>query len=292
MARCQPDKQPMMPLRPDLLLPLLSTVSRVLRFSAPVAIAVAGALTGTLALGMAAGVYAAGMDDPVPDMQMAQSVPVWEPGDPVPGSATLPNMKEAMPDVPVATPSPSPAPSPAAATASEAEDPQDFLCNRAPAGKTVPVPPPFNRWLVRVCAPQGQALVPVLGEAWVAHGSADPVSILAMPPGAVPPPNIGAFDARYDIRFDALEGGEATGERLKRALGLLRTATSASETAPQADAVWQLDAVSNVAGTRYNLFFYLAGERPHRIIACLDQCRQALYLDVLTGAEAEHVLGR
>ncbi|MBO6666757.1 hypothetical protein [Parvibaculum sp.] len=181
---------------------------------------------------------------------------------------------------------------PEAADRIEASDPEDFLCARAPAGKAATVPPPFDRWLVRVCSPRGQALVPVLGEAWVAHNSADPVSILAMPPGAVPPPTAGAFDARYDIRFDILEGGKAEGERLRRAEALLAAATPAGETPFKPDAIWQLDAVSNVAATRYNLFFYLSGERPGRIIACLDQCRQALFLDVLTGQEAKEALGQ
>ena len=181
---------------------------------------------------------------------------------------------------------------PEAARRIEASDPEDFLCARAPAGKAITVPPPFDRWLVRVCSPRGQALVPVLGEAWVAHNSADPVSILAMPPGAVPPPTAGAFDARYDIRFDILEGGKAEGERLRRAEALLAAATPAGETPFKPDAIWQLDAVSNVAATRYNLFFYLSGERPGRIIACLDQCRQALFLDVLRGQEAKDAIGR
>lgn len=242
---------------------------------------------------------------------------VWEPGDPPRGahdergidmemdpltglSADDPRANTAkpltVPDVPPDTGAPAettPAEAPANtnAPAASADDPQDFLCERAPQGKAKPVPAPFDRWLVRVCAPQGQALVPVLGEAWVAHGSADAVSILAMPPGAVPPPSIGAFDARYDIRFDALEGGKLEGEPLARAAALIETAAGQSK-APSYDTVWQLDAVSNVGGMRYNLFFYVNGERPGQIIACLDQCRQALYLDVLKGAEAKEVLGR
>ncbi len=67
---------------------------------------------------------------------------------------------------------------------------------------------------------------------------------------------------------------------------------------PAYDTVWQLDALSNIAlpgkaeGARYNLFFYVAATRPRHIIACLDECRQALYLDVLSGVEAAEVLGR
>jgi len=186
---------------------------------------------------------------------------------------------------------PAAAPEPAGTPRTAHADPDDFLCTRAPAGKAVAVPAPFDRWLVRVCSPRGQALMPAPGEAWVAHNSADPVSILAMPPGAVPPPTAGAFDARYDIRFVSLAGGKTAGEREDRAAALLQSATGQG-TLPAHDAIWQLDAVSNVGETRYNLFFYIAGERPTRIIACLDQCRQALYLDVLKGEEAKEVIAR
>lgn len=258
--------------------------------------------------------------DEVPDMQMAQSVPVWEPGDPLPGSETsapaapaepeevpaaraaepvlapplqLPNSRPAA-ATPVSTPALPAAPTPAVKSA--AEDPEDFLCTRAPLGKAAAVPQPFDRWLVRVCAPQGQALVPVLGEAWVAHGSADPVSILAMPPDGLPPPVAGTFDARYDIRFVGFEGGKTEGARRDRATELLKAATGGQEKLPAHDEAWQLDALSNVDTARYNIFFYLAGSaaeggRPNHIIVCLDQCRQALYLDVLRGAEAKEVLG-
>lgn len=210
-------------------------------------------------------------------------------GTPIPPRRKTPPPAAAQ-EAPAAAPSPAASPAPSTAQAqATAEDPDDFLCSRAPAGKTTPVPPPFNQWLVRVCSPRGQALVPVFGEAWVAHNSADPVSLLAMPPGAVPPPSIGAFDPRYDIRFETFEGGKAAGERRAQAAGLIETASGA-EKVPAYDEIWQLDAVSNVAGARYNLFFFVADNRPHRIIACLDQCRLALYLDVLKGEEAKEVL--
>jgi len=232
----------------------------------------------------------------------AAGVPVWEPGDPL--SDMEPDMRiEAVPAMPMAPPARKPQGAPAvpatqtAAAPEATEDAADFLCARAPEGTTVPVPPPFDGWLVRVCAAQGQALVPVSGEAWVAHGSADPISILALAPGATPPDGAG-FDPRYDIRFTAFAGEEATDARRARADALLAAATSNGSRLPAYDAVWQLDAQSNVAlpgeaeGARYNLFFYLAGTRPAHIIACLDECRQALYLDVLTGVEAAEVLKR
>ena len=265
--------------------------------------------------------------------EFAQTAQVWEPGDPVPDAgldmgvpamtheasetetplAPLPKKRPGQRSAvsPAATAEPqgdsedeteSTGPATASGTASDtgasgASDPADFLCARAPEGKTAPVPEPFDGWFVRVCSPKGQALVPVKGEAWVAHGSADPVSILAMPPGAVPPPADASFDARYDIRFDLFAGGETADDRLARAKALIKAATGEGEKTPAHDEVWQLDAVSNLKGAHYNIFFYVAGKsaegaRPHHLIACLDQCRQALYLDVLTGAEAAEVLGQ
>ena len=253
-----------------------------------------------------------------PGLELAQSVPVWEPGDPVPdagpdtgiadtttdydfgeaaASPPLPKGPPLRPTVTGEAGAPDDKGESSERTASIAEDPTDFLCGRAPAGKTAAVPAPFDRWLVRVCSPKGQALVPVQGEAWVAHGSADPVSILAMPPGVVPPPADATFDARYDIRFETFVGGQTAEKRLARASALIDTATGENEKTPPHDEVWQLDAVSNVGGAHYNIFFYVTGAsaegaRPHHMIACLDQCRQALYLDVLTGAEAADVIGQ
>ncbi len=235
----------------------------------------------------------------------AQGVPVWEPGDPLPDlGPDLAPMRAAAGAAPAddtMTPLPPPrrpaATTAPAKTAAAAPDASDFLCANAPEGMTAEVPPPFNGWLVRVCAPQGQALVPVEGQAWVAFGSADPVSILALAPGATAPGGAG-FDPRYDIRFDEFAGGEATGARRARATALLVAATPNGAGPPPHDAVWQLDAQSNIAlpgtaeGARYNLFFYVANGAPKRIIACLDECRQALHLEVLSGAEAAEVLGR
>lgn len=240
---------------------------------------------------------------PVPEAGYAFAQ-VWEPGDPVPDSIDLPEDISADPSAPAspvtagdaapdststpATPETGPAP----ATLSASEDPEDFLCSRAPVGKAVRVPPPFDRWLVLVCTQDGQALVPVMGEAWVAHGSADPVSIFALPPGGTPPSHGPGFDPRYDIRFLALTGGETQEERRERALHLLQLATKGGEEVPDYSEIWQLDALSNAGGARYNIFFYRNGERPSRIITCLDQCRQALHLDVLSGAEAREALDR
>ena len=241
----------------------------------------------------------------LPAAAHAQTTPVWEPGDPLPDLGPdlmpVPVIVTARADAAVTPlpPPPRPAAAPTAAktAAEQPGDTSDFLCAKAPEGATAEVPPPFNGWLVRVCAPQGQALVPVKGKAWVPHGSADTVSILALPPGAIPPGGAG-FDPRYDIRFSEFAGVETDGERRARATALIRAATPNGAKPPPHDSVWQLDAQSNIAlpgaseAARYNIFFYAANGEPQRIIACLDQCRQALHLEVLSGTEAAEVLGQ
>lgn len=244
---------------------------------------------------------------------------VWEPGDPLPGPMSnredgldipedesvlsLPATRKPEPRV-IYPPPQRPVPDasldettsvpavPMPSAPSTEDDPEDFLCLRAPAGKAAPVPPPFDQWLVLVCTQDGQVLVPVEGEAWVVRGSADIVSLFALPPGAEAPKQGAGFDARYDIRFEEISGGEATGERRERATSLLRLATNQNEALPDFRDIWQLDALSNVGGTRYNVFFYRTGERPTRLIVCLDRCMKALHVDVLSGAEAKEVLGR
>lgn len=156
----------------------------------------------------------------------------------------------------------------------------DLMCEHAPTGTVAEVPYPFNQWLVLVCSPLGQALVPPKGTKWVAHGTFDPISILAQPPSVSPLPETDQFDPRYDIRFKSLLGLKTDGERRKRALAMLALASGA-DPVPVIDAIWQLDAVSNIGDTRYNIFLYTQDEKPRRIIACLDQCQQALLLDVI-----------
>lgn len=213
---------------------------------------------------------------------------------PVPSEQAPPrHVPDAAPDTSTSAPPIPPAKPAERQTARTAEDdPEDFLCLRAPAGKAAPVPPPFDEWLVLVCTRDGQALVPVEGEAWVVRGSADIVSLFALPPGAEAPRQDAGFDARYDIRFETISGGEATGERKDRAISLLRLATNQNEALPDFRDIWQLDATSNVGDARYNIFFYRTGERPGRIIVCLDRCMKALHVEVLSGAEAKEALGR
>ncbi|MGB5093703.1 MAG: hypothetical protein WBN97_10395 [Parvibaculum sp.] len=193
---------------------------------------------------------------------MSQMAPVIERGDRVPqGAAIAP-------------------PAPGMSGSAGNPDDNDLMCEHAPAGTVVEVPAPFNQWLVLVCSPIGQALVPVKGASWVAHGTLDPISILAQPPTASVIPPSDEFDPRYGLRFKTLIGIKAQDERHKRALAMLKLASGA-DPVPTVEEIWQLDAVSNIVDTRYNIFFYTRKEKPQRIIACLDQCQQALLLDVV-----------
>lgn len=201
------------------------------------------------------------------DMPMTQLPPILERGNRVPDGV------EIAP----------PAPGMADMTAGAETD--DLLCENAPVGTVAEVPAPFNQWLVLVCSPIGQALVPIKGTSWVAHGTLDPISILAQPPTASAIPPSEAFDPRYGIRFKMLVGLEASDERRQRAMAMLKLA-SGDDSMPAIDDIWQLDAVSNIVDTRYNIFFYTQNDKPQRIIACLDQCQQALLLDVVPSANA------
>lgn len=168
----------------------------------------------------------------------------------------------------------------------------DLLCAHAPAGSVQSVPSPFNLWLVVVCAPQSQALVPIEGMAWFAHGTQNPVSILALPPGATPVPRSEGYNPSYGVRFKSLFAAEVKGDKHKRAMAMLAEQVKLSTPSqssgntgqaplPKVDHIFQLDAVSIIYDMRYNIYFYLSGMRPVAGIACLDQCRRALFFDIV-----------
>jgi len=163
---------------------------------------------------------------------------------------------------------------------------EDLLCDRAPPGTVPSVPAPFGLWAVIVCVASGQALVPVEGMVWLAHGTGEPVSILALPPAVAPLPKTPDYDPRYAVRFKTLYAAEATSEKRRRALAYLGAALR-GDVLPDIDRVFQLDAVSSIYDLRYNIYFYLQGRRPHAVLACIDQCRQALAIDILTADEAK-----
>ena len=161
---------------------------------------------------------------------------------------------------------------------------EDLACAHAQPGTVPAMPAPFDMWVVLVCAAEGQALVPVEGMVWVAHGTSEPVSILALPPGATPVSPSEDFDPRYGVRFKLLVAAEAKGGKFKRVGALLKSALG-DEPLPRFDRIFQLDAVSIIYDVRYNVYFYVDGRRARAAIACIDGCKQALVMDVLTTAE-------
>tara|TARA_R110000868_G_scaffold13397_7_gene62574 strand:+ start:462 stop:1118 length:657 start_codon:yes stop_codon:yes gene_type:complete len=168
-----------------------------------------------------------------------------------------------------------------------------LLCGKAPTDFVKPVPSPFNLWVVLVCGPQSQALVPVEGMVWLSHGTNEAVSILALPPDAMPLPKTDEYDPSYGVRFKSLFSTEVKDEKLKRAISILETAQANSKhkkdvlPASQVEHVFQLDAVSNIYDMRYNIFFFIRSNVPQAAIVCIDGCSKFLYFDILTSAEAK-----
>jgi hypothetical protein len=161
-------------------------------------------------------------------------------------------------------------------------DEGDLACAYAPPGTVEAVPPPIDQWAVVVCA--SQALVPVEGMAWFAHNTRKTVSILALPPGTTSVPASDGYDPRYAVRFKALYAAEAKEKKRDRLLSHLKAAMG-TEPLPEIDRVFQLDAVSVIYDMRYNIFFYLQGDRPRFALACIDQCHKGLLMDVLTSEQ-------
>lgn len=160
----------------------------------------------------------------------------------------------------------------------------DLLCEHAPSGFVQPVPQPFNRWMLVVCARQSQALVPVKGMIWYAHGSTEPISILALPPGATSLPASRDYNPAYNVRFKSLYAARVEGDKRERALAMLQSALQAGGGADKktdVDHIFQLDAVSSIYEMRYNIFFYVSGTRPFAAMVCIDACQRTLLLDIV-----------
>jgi hypothetical protein len=170
---------------------------------------------------------------------------------------------------------------------------EDLLCAHAPEGTVRPVPSPFNLWLVLVCGPQSQALVPIEGMAWLAHGTDTPVSILALPPDATPVPRSAEYNPSYSVRFKSLFAAEVKDAKRTRIMAMLderiRQSASASSTngtpprpLPKIDHVFQLDAVSIIYDMRYNIYFFVSDKLPVAGIACVDGCKRSLFFDIVS----------
>ena len=166
----------------------------------------------------------------------------------------------------------------------------DLMCAHAPAGTVADVPAPFKFWMVLVCAPQAQALVPVEGMVWFAHGTRDPVSVLALPPGVADIPHTADYNPSYNVRFKSIFASEVKGVKRDRALGLLvaaQTKDNAFLAAGNVERIYQLDAVSSVYDMRYNIYFYVSDKLPRAGLICIDACRQMLLVDILNNDEAQ-----
>ena len=165
----------------------------------------------------------------------------------------------------------------------------DFLCEHAPAGTVAPMPPPFNFWVVVVCGAQSQALVPIESMKWVAHGTDEPVSILALPPGASAAPEPGNYVPGYRVRFKSLFAAEVTGDKRNRIMAMLKEHVAGDPSPahlPAIDHIFQLDAVSTIYDMRYNIYFYISGLKPVKGIACVDECKKTMFFDILSDDDA------
>ena len=171
----------------------------------------------------------------------------------------------------------------------------DLLCAHAPAGTVKPLPAPFKFWMVLVCAPQAQAFVPVEGMVWFAHGSTEPVSVLALPPGVAPLPRTADYNPSYNVRFKSVFASEARGAKRARAIELLDAAQAGGKqrlAAKEIERVYQLDAVSSIYDMRYNIYFYVRDNLPRAGLICIDACRQMLLVDILDDEEAQARLAK
>lgn len=126
------------------------------------------------------------------------------------------------------------------------------------------------------------------GNLWLRHGTASPLAVNALPPGTPPYPKSEKFDPRYGIRFSKFAGSELTAQKRDMSMKMLQVALK-SEVPSVIDGVFQLDALSVVNLTLYNLFFYTEKMEPKYLLACLDRCNRAVLLDVKTLDEAKEL---
>ena len=163
----------------------------------------------------------------------------------------------------------------------------DILCQNAPPGTVEEIPPPLDRWIIVLCTPDGQVLLPRLRdvvEMWLEHDTASPFKIAAAPPEALQ----GAGSVtKYDLRFSNISGRLATGGQRGLLLELWMQAFGQAGIPDDMGDVYQLDAVSVYGGELTNLFVYLRGDAPRWMVFCRERCRIGVPLDVLRGVELE-----
>ncbi|MGV8995496.1 MAG: hypothetical protein ACOH12_00945 [Parvibaculaceae bacterium] len=223
-----------------------------------------------------------------------QMAPVADDDEPAPAiSGSLLRGSE-VPDEPMSE-TVTPLPDKRSQAAKSASSDDDLMCTNAPADTVQPVPAPFKFWMVLVCAPQAQALVPIKGMVWFAHGTKEPVSVLALPPGASALPRTADYNPSYNVRFKNIYASEAKGKKLARALDMLTDAQTKGKPvlmAKEVERVYQLDAISSIYDMRYNIYFYVSDNVPRAGLICIDACRQMLLVDVLNDEEARARMGK
>lgn len=163
----------------------------------------------------------------------------------------------------------------------------DIECADAPAGSVEPVPSPLDRWIIVLCTPDGQVLAPRVRdkvELWLHHDTTETFLLPAGPRGLAR--RSGAITAN-EIRFTDFSGRLANGLHRTFLLELWQGAYGQKTLPTSIVDVYQLDVTSVVGETRFNLFVYVRADGPRWIIVCRQQCRQALAIDVLRGAELD-----
>lgn len=172
------------------------------------------------------------------------------------------------------------------AGAQEPADP-DILCQNAPEGTVADIPPPLDQWIIVLCTPDGQVLLPRLRdevEMWLERKTGSVFRINAAPPGALGgTPSI----TKYDLRFESFSGRLASGPHRRLLLELWMRAFDQPQVPENMGSVYQLDATTVYEGETVNLFVYLRGDEPRWMVFCRDRCRIGAALDVLRGAELE-----
>jgi len=172
------------------------------------------------------------------------------------------------------------------ASAQAPADP-DILCENAPAGTVEDIPPPLDQWIIVLCTPEGQVLLPRLRdevEMWLERKTGSVFKIDAAPPGVLQ--GASSF-TKYDLRFENFSGRLASGSHRELLLELWTRAFDQPVVPKDMDSVFQLDATSVYEGETINLFVYLRGDAPRWMVFCREQCRIGVALDVLRGAELE-----
>lgn len=158
-------------------------------------------------------------------------------------------------------------------------DADEIQCGKAPPGSVAPLPELVRDWVIVLCTPTGQALAPRAGRnavIWVTRPAGTAFMLDAMPRQAFPAAGL----SKYDVRFTRFAAMERQGEARDKTL-LMWDMAFAGQARPQIDRVVQMDAQSLVNGQIYNLFFYVADQKPRWLIVCVNQCQRSVSIEIV-----------